>query len=90
MPFSDIAVVELRTRVYRTHIRRGLLVQVSYCTEVRARQRSAPPGIDALLLLETSFFRDDPEPARSMALPLANELAAALGVARRDASRPRI
>jgi hypothetical protein len=90
VPFSDIAAIELRTRDYRTHNYRGLQLRVSYWTELRARLRSAPPERDTLLLLETRFFRDDPEAPRFMALPLAHEIAAALGVERRDTAPTRI
>ena len=84
IPFADLVAIEMRSRTYRSRSGRQQYT-TSYRTEVRAVLR--PTEAEAStgeLLVETRLLRDDPVLARATALPLAVELAAALGVARLD------
>jgi hypothetical protein len=83
IPFTEIAAIELRHHVYRTNTTRGRLPRVYFSTQVwAARLPATAPGE---ILVETRSSRDDADTPRAMALPLAVELAAALGVERREA-----
>jgi hypothetical protein len=84
IPFADLVAIEMRSRTYKGRSGRQQYT-TSYRTEIRAVLRSAEAEASTgELLVETRLLRDDPVLARATALPLAVELAAALGVARLD------
>lgn len=89
VPFADIVALELRGRSHWTTSRQHTNRTLWRWTEVRALLRPSPavPSADALLV-ETRWYREDAASPRADALPLATELAAALGVPLREAEIP--
>ncbi len=89
VPFADIVALELRGRRHWTTSRQHKNKTLWHWTEVRALLRPSPavPSPDALLV-ETRWYREDAASPRADALPLATELASALGVGLREADMP--
>lgn len=89
VPFADVVALELRGRSHWTTSRQRTRRTLWHWTEVRAllRPSHAAPSADALLV-ETRWYREDAASPRADALPLATELASALGVGLREADIP--
>ncbi len=80
VPLAEVEGVLLRNKSYTTGRAQHAMIRTSYWSQVLVRLR-APADPSDELLLQTREFQNLPGPPREMALPLARELAAALGVA---------
>jgi hypothetical protein len=82
IPFETVRAIELKA-VHHISKGKNSTTHYYYC-EIRALLRGAAPGVDSSQeLVKTERFREQPDEPYRMALPLATELAKALGVERR-------
>jgi hypothetical protein len=76
--FADVAALEVKRE--RTLVRNRYTYRCGIVAHVRDPVTAAAQAVP---LVTTRSFRDDPDTPYRMALPLVTELAAALGVERR-------
>jgi hypothetical protein len=81
LTLSDLAALELR-QVHRVSRGKNSTTHWHYCT-ILLHRRSSSGGSGPVSVVETSHLQDDPDTGYGAALPLATELARALGVERR-------
>ena len=81
LAFADIAALELR-QVHRVSRGKNSTTHWYYCT-ILLHRRGSGGGGRPITVVETTQLRDDPDTGYRAALPLATELARALGVERR-------
>lgn len=82
LAFADLEALELR-QIHRVSTGKNSTTHWYYCAILLHRRSSAGEGGGPTSVVETTHLRDDPDTGYRAALPLATELARALGVERR-------